>query len=273
MSAQNLIGRYSSTLSSSYTAGGGSLVVNSASGLPTGACTFYAIVKADGGNTEEVFLVTNVSGTTLTVTGAQEGTSASNHGSGATIIAGIITTGFLKQYGMILLEEHTASNSASLQFTNWQSSDYDEYEIHIIQILPVTNGAKLLMRVSTNGGSSYDSGSNYAWSTFGYSSAGSGSAGSQSDTSIGLLTGNSGIYSTHASSGRFTFYNPAGGADWPGIHGIDQHLTSGDQTSFPAEGGITSAVYKSTTAVNAFELLMSSGNISSGIVRVYGLAK
>lgn len=91
MSELNFVDRYSSTLASGYTSGGSTLTVTSASGLPTGVCNFYAIVAAEGGNTEEVFLVTNVSGTTLTVTGAQAGTSASNHTSSAVIIASIMT--------------------------------------------------------------------------------------------------------------------------------------------------------------------------------------
>lgn len=85
------VDRYQSTLASGYTSGGGSLSVTSASGLPSGTCYFFAIVRAEGVNTEEVFLVTNVSGTTLTVTGAKAGSSASNHGAGATIIAAIMS--------------------------------------------------------------------------------------------------------------------------------------------------------------------------------------
>lgn len=92
MSVLNLIDRYSSTIASGYTAGGTSLSVVSASGLPSGACYFFLIVKAESTNTEEVFLCTSISGTTLTVTGAQANTSASNHSSGATIIGSVLTT-------------------------------------------------------------------------------------------------------------------------------------------------------------------------------------
>src|SRR5574340_30043 len=87
----NFIDRYSSTLSAPYTSGGTSLSVTSAAGLGSGAVLYYAIVKAEGANTEEVFKVTNVTGTTLTVVGAQAGTAASNHASGAGIIASIMT--------------------------------------------------------------------------------------------------------------------------------------------------------------------------------------
>ncbi len=67
-----------STLSGSYTSGGGSLSVASAASFPASG-NFR--VRVDN----EIFKVTAVAGTTFTVTGAQEGTSAANHSSGAVI--------------------------------------------------------------------------------------------------------------------------------------------------------------------------------------------
>jgi len=67
-----------STLASSYTAGGTSIVVASAASFPT-AGTFR--VRVD----DEIFRVTAVSGATFTVVGATEGTTAANHNSAADI--------------------------------------------------------------------------------------------------------------------------------------------------------------------------------------------
>ena len=88
----NYVDRYTSTLASGYTSGGGSLSVSVGPTGISGACYFLVIVQAEGVNTEEVLLVTNISGTTLTVTGAQAGTSASNHGAGAVIIGSIMSS-------------------------------------------------------------------------------------------------------------------------------------------------------------------------------------
>lgn len=107
----NLVDRYSSTLGSSYTSGGGTLTVASATGLPSGACYFIAVVKAEGANTDEYFLVTNVSGTTLTVTGAQSGSSASNHASGAVIKASIMTAGAYTQLLLDALSPATVNHT------------------------------------------------------------------------------------------------------------------------------------------------------------------
>jgi hypothetical protein len=91
MSALSLLDRFTTTLASSYTSGGVSLIITSATSggvtLPSGACDYYLTVEAEGANTEEVFHVTNRAGTTLTVAGAQANTSASNHASAAVIQA------------------------------------------------------------------------------------------------------------------------------------------------------------------------------------------
>lgn len=109
MPALNIIDRYgltsagapgAVTLSSAYTSGGTSLVVSSTTGLPSGTCNFWLIVQSEGAHTEEVFQCTNVNlGTsTLTVVGAQAGTSASSHASGANVLASIWTADAFAQY-------------------------------------------------------------------------------------------------------------------------------------------------------------------------------
>lgn len=299
----------------SISSGALTLVVASVANLPSNPNFTIGIVTS---GVVEWMLVTGISGTTLTVTRHQEGSSAAGHNDGDNVYLAL-TAGVLTQllqdtsnygvdasapssatgarqgmrykssdapyehifdgsnwkklpYGaLVLLEQHTASNSASLDFTSCLTSDFDEYEIHFVQILPATNAAGLRMRCSTDGGSTYDSGSNYSWAAFGHTNAGSATQGSQSDTSIGLLYQS--LYNVHSSSGKYTFVNPAGASEWKQIYGNHQMMVSVDQTGSPAEGGINSGLYRSTTAVNAIRFLMTSGNITSGTIRVYGIAK
>jgi Protein of unknown function (DUF2961) len=119
----NFVDRYSSSLSSPFTAGGTSLVVSSTTGLPSGNCCFYVIVRADGVNTEEVFLVSyvNTGTNTLTVTGAQANTVASNHGSGANVIGGIITSGASTRMVGDILQESAKIGSGVI---NHQKQEY-----------------------------------------------------------------------------------------------------------------------------------------------------
>lgn len=95
MPVQSLIDNFSATVAApAYVAGGASMVLNTVTGLPAGACDFFFQVLAEGANTTEIFHCSNVNtGTlTLTVAGAQANTVASNHAIGAVVKAGIITS-------------------------------------------------------------------------------------------------------------------------------------------------------------------------------------
>ena len=82
---QRSVNGYSSTLNGSITIGATSMVVASATGLPSEG-DFYLDISG------EIVLVTHVSGTTLTLVRAQEGTTAVAHNSGKAI-TDVITAG------------------------------------------------------------------------------------------------------------------------------------------------------------------------------------
>lgn len=68
-----------------------------------------------------------------------------------------------------LVESQTASNSAELVLSSCISSAYNNYLISIERLVPQTDNVDLHMRFSTNGGSTYDSDSNYSRWGLGYS--------------------------------------------------------------------------------------------------------
>lgn len=178
----------------------------------------------------------------------------------------------------VLLESHTASNSASLDFTTRNAagqsgatiqSDYDEYEIEFINIVHATDNTKLKMVMSTNGGSSYDTGGNYHWAHWRFIYNGSGSTGNNSDSAIfitDIVDTGVGNYSLNGSAKLF---NP-GGSIYKAVTGKVMFRDNGAALPLAAE---ILGVYLSTTAVNAFQFLLDSGNITSGTIRVYGVAK
>lgn len=173
--------------------------------------------------------------------------------------------------GLVLLESHTASSSASLNFTTCISSTYDTYLIEVVNILPATNGVRLLWRASTDGGSSYDSGQNYATAYHRWSKTGDSVAGGASATSVdigGELT-ISNDATEQGISGSYRFSHPLGTAGWKKFFGSSDWWYNGTPELLGAK---ISAAYKSATAVNAFQFFMDSGNIASGTIRVYGLA-
>lgn len=176
--------------------------------------------------------------------------------------------------GLVLLEQHTASASASLDFTTCISSTYDEYQIEFVNVVPETDAVDLWMRMSTDGGSTYDSGSNYFFSGFGFNNTGSsvlGVGSAAKTTAIKFQNAanidNSADYGVVGSGRLFS----------PGSSSLRKYfqyrVTYLDNTAAVLQNLDGTGIYDSATAVNAFQFLMSSGNIASGTIRVYGVGK
>jgi len=175
---------------------------------------------------------------------------------------------------LVLLEEHSASNSAELDFTAWYSSTYDLYQIEIVNLIPVTTNTNVLLQFSTNGGSSYDGSSIYSWQSTIWVNNGQAQDGYANQAYI-TLNGN-GIGSRPMSNnvaygglvGSYKLYNPGSTASYKLLHGeADTYNTGAGQFM----GLVLGAQYMSVAAVNAFRIYISSGNISSGTVRAFGL--
>jgi hypothetical protein len=109
---------------------------------------------------------------------------------------------------MVLLEQHTASASASLNFTTAISATYDEYLIEFVNIIPATNAVNFWMRMSTNGGSSYDSGTNYSWTAYGMNRFGAAQAGVDATNQIILNKSTIDNTSTKGLCGFIRLYSP-----------------------------------------------------------------
>lgn len=179
-----------------------------------------------------------------------------------------ISSGSVSSGSFVLVEEHTASTSAALNFTTCISSTYDDYEIRFVSLLPGTNAQPILIQASTNGGSSYDTGANYNWVRYLAVAGGAAAAGVNADTSITFYPAQS-SNTNYGVSGKLQLSNPLGGTGFTFFNGT----VTGFDTADAALGiSIIAAQYASTTAVNAFRILPGSGNLASGSVRCYGIA-
>jgi len=188
--------------------------------------------------------------------------------------------------GLVLLEEHTASGSASLDFTTRNvtgqsgatfQSDYDEYMIQVANIVPVTNQTTLWLLFSSNGGSSWiNSGTPYSYAAQAFSTGGIGNGGNGAMNQLQFHYSNSSgdNPSSTASNGGisafYRLYNPLSTSMAKKLRG-EGATGNGSVNSFGWQWQGT--FITAATAVNAFQILMSSGNIASGSVRLYGFAK
>ncbi len=175
---------------------------------------------------------------------------------------------------LVLLEQHTASNSATLNFTTCISSLYDEYEIHFIGIIPTSGPANFSMRMSSDGGATYYSGSDYHW---GLMYSGIGDVPTQSSgtsTAQMRLTGSTSNPGTYASNGRLRLYNPLGTVLLKFIEGSIQSVVGA--TGVYQWHSASVCIVSASTPMDAFQFLFEGApgpTIASGIIRVYGIAK
>ena len=175
--------------------------------------------------------------------------------------------------GLTLVEEHSASNSAALNFTTCISSTYDDYEIRVLNIIPATSTAAMLVQMSSDGGSTYDTGSNYAWASINMIPGVGTGDGTSSAT--GMLIG--AVQETSAAattfSGNYQLANPLSATAFKTMVGLSWSLDVRNVPTFKTGGTWTNGAYNITTAVNAFRIISTSGNITSGTVRCYGYSK
>lgn len=167
----------------------------------------------------------------------------------------------------VLIATYTPTGVAFQNITDFDPLTYVDYRIVLEDILPVTDGADLALRTSTNAGSSYDDGaSDYAWQFYGISVAAASSGGDAADTFISITSGGVDNTANSGVTGELKFINP----------GATKYCHVIGEVAFNRDGvGRTGASVKgvrlSGTDVDAVQIFFTAGNIDSGVIRIYGL--
>jgi hypothetical protein len=176
---------------------------------------------------------------------------------------------------LVLLSTQTASNSATISFTTGLDSTYDMYEFKFINIQARTDGADFQFNGSTDAGSNYN-----VTKTTTYFQA----YHDEADTFAGLE------YATAKDLAQSTAFQPlftgqGSGADEAGAGSLQlfnpssttyvKHFIS-NNNSYDASNisinQIPAGYFNTTSAVNAIQFKMSSGNFD-GIIKLYGVKK
>lgn len=157
----------------------------------------------------------------------------------------------------LLTSQFIAAPVAAVDFTASIDGTYEEYWLHFRNVLTATDITSLFVRTSSNGGASFDNGA---------SDYGPGLA------QIGLSTGagptNSATYG--GQSGWVRFINPAKASGYKTIFWEVASMKY-DFTVFASGRGANQR--QSAAAINAFRVAPDSGNISSGVLNLYGVQK
>jgi hypothetical protein len=174
--------------------------------------------------------------------------------------------------GIHLLEQHTASSSASLDFTTCITSTYDDYLLEITEILPGTTATELYIQFSTDGGSNYST-SGYHWAANYMFTDSTTVAPSRSDSASGLSVfgTNPKMNTGTGRAGYASLYLKGLGSS--SLYKVAHGTTIAAASNGVFGGGAFFGHWSTQTAVNALRLISSSGDLASGVARVYGIAK
>jgi hypothetical protein len=164
--------------------------------------------------------------------------------------------------GMVLLNTLTASNSASLSDTTSITSAYTHYMIEFDNIMPATASTNCQVQIHSGG----------AYKTTGYvasatrSNAGGGASFQSVTTAIPCNSfNNSDQSNAEGISGYVEFINPAWGhTKWFGL--VNNYSPNASSSQMVLLGGF----WNGAGSIDGFQVSFSSGNITSGNVRVYG---
>jgi hypothetical protein len=170
--------------------------------------------------------------------------------------------------GLTLLQVYSPSTAASVDITSIISGTYSKYMI-TFDLRPATDSVALRLRTDSNNGASFDAGaSDYQYAVTTVNSAGtvSGSA-STGATQIQLGSGVIGNATNEGTSGVIwlTFVGSAA------MYAHFNFIVADIDTSTLPRSATGSGFRANAAAIDAVQLLFSSGNIASGTVRIYGL--
>ena len=191
-------------------------------------------------------------------------------------IANITSAGQLASGSLVPISEQTASGSASISFTTGIDSTYPIYKFEFINIHPSTDGVAFQFNLSTDGGSNYNvTKTTTNFGAFHYENDSSTNFGYDSSRDLAQSTADQTFFSNgtmgngtdESTSGEMYLYNPSSTT-------FVKHFMSKVNYYNLADVSINSFIagYGNTTSpINSIIFRMSSGNIDSGKIKLYGI--
>lgn len=171
----------------------------------------------------------------------------------------------------VLIQSQTASNSASLSFTSGITSTYKEYVFEFFNINPATD-QYLTINFSSDGGSNYNMDKTTTFlEAYHYESNSSGliyqASYDLAQSAAGQpISQHIGSGADECMAGELHLYNPANTTHVKNFYSRVNNYAGADISQNAHVGGYVN----STTAINAVQFAMSSGNFD-GKIKMYGV--
>ena len=177
--------------------------------------------------------------------------------------------------GMTLISTQTASSSSTISFTSGIDSTYDEYVFKFYDMHPATNDTDLTFQVDTGTNTNYNQTiTSTAFQAFHGEDGSNGALGYKDNrdqaqgTAFQPICQDIGNGNDESMSGYLHLFSPSSSTFVKHFIGLGTNVYSGD-----ASVQIYSAGYiNTTTALTRVQFKMDSGNIDSGVIKLYGVS-
>ena len=185
--------------------------------------------------------------------------------------------GSLNTGSMVFIKKLTASSSSTLSFVNGSSnvvldSTYKEYLFTFKNIHPSADGQQFKFQTSTDGGSNYNTTITSTYFIAYHKEDGSETAltyvtgSDQAQTTNFMVLGSPDSENDSGVSGTMTLFNPSSTTFVKHFIG----RTINDPSGY-AQDEYTAGYFNTTSAINAVQFKMGSGNIDAGDICLYGI--
>jgi hypothetical protein len=176
--------------------------------------------------------------------------------------------------GMVLISSQTASDSASISFTTGINSTYKEYQFYFINCHPATNDVRLIFNGSTDSGSNYNV-TKTTTAFYAFHNEADTTTALNYQTALDLaqstdfqsVTNAIGNENDESACAVLTLFNPSSTT-------YVKHFTivaNAYDESNSTVNHFFAGYFNTTSAINAVQFKMSSGNIGDGTILMYGI--
>ena len=196
-----------------------------------------------------------------------------------TEITALPTVAALTDGNLTLLETQTASSDGTLDFTSGIDSTYDSYVFKLINLHGSADSYQGLFQGSIDSGSNYnvaitstlfyanhyedDSSTSLAYNAGGDLAQGTG---------FQRLIFGSGDNASKSGSGELTIFNPSSTTFVKHfLANISSRSDLDSSGSTPGYNVFVGGYFNTTSAIDAVQFKMSTGNIDAGVIKLYGI--
>ena len=175
-----------------------------------------------------------------------------------------------------LISTQTASSSSTISFTSGIDDTYDEYVFRFYNIHPSVDGEKCGFQANASGGSGYNETMTTTFFHCAHNESDSDAGPLEYEAGYDLaqgstfqrITRNTGNANDECWSGYLHLFNPSSTTFVKHFIAVTQSIQGNEYS----DNSFIAGYFNTTSAIDEIQFKMESGNIDSGVIKLYGIS-